>query len=103
MNVREFVRRHLSDAIVVLIGFLVAKWWGLAFAIICVVIGKFGMRALVLNALGVLALMVVAVLLEGNSAVNYTFVATRTIANELGLLLIVAVAALVIPRAEVRQ
>lgn len=98
MSVRDAVKTRLPDLVVVISGFLLAKWWGLAFGLGCVLVARFGTRALTLNALCVLVVMVLAVLLEGQYKLSFDFSSSRPIANELGLLLLVAVLALVIPR-----
>jgi hypothetical protein len=100
VNVRELVKRSLPDLAILLSGFLVAKWWGILFASVCVVIARFGTKALVANALCVLAAMVIAVLFEASLETGFAFVQHRPVANELGLLLIVAVIAIVVPRPE---
>jgi hypothetical protein len=51
----------------------------------------------------VLAAMVIAVLFETSLGTGFTFVEDRPVANELGLLLVVAVIALVVPRSEPGQ
>jgi hypothetical protein len=98
VSVRDAVKVNLPDAVVVVSGFLFAKWWGLAFGLGCVLVARFGTRALMLNALCVLVVMVLAVLLEGQLKLSFDFSSSRPIANELGLLLLIAVLALVIPR-----
>jgi uncharacterized membrane protein YwaF len=98
VNQRDLVRRSLPDLAILLSGFLIAKWWGLLFGIACVVIARFGTKALVANALCVLAAMVIAVLFETSLRTGFTYVKDRPVANELGLLLVVAVIALVVPR-----
>ena len=98
MNVREAAKVRLPDLVVVVSGFLLAKWWGLAFGLGCVLVARFGTRALTLNALSVLVAMVLVVLFEGQLKLSFEFSSSRPIANELGLLLLVAVLALVIPR-----
>ena len=103
MNLREVVKPSLPDLAILLSGFLIAKWWGLLFGIACVVIARFGTKALVVNALCVLSAMVIAVLVETSLGTGFTFVEDRPVANELGLLLVVAVIALVVPRSEPGQ
>ncbi len=98
MSVRDAVKVNLPDVVVVVSGFLFAKCWGLAFGLGCVLVARFGRRALTLNALCVLVAMVLAVLFEGTLKLDFDFSLSRPIANELGLLLLVAVLALVIPR-----
>ena len=98
MNLREVVKPGLPDLAILLSGFLIAKWWGLLFGIACVAIARFGTKALVVNALCVLATMVIAVLVEASLGTGFAFVQNRPVANELGLLLVVAVIALVVPR-----
>lgn len=103
MNLRELVKRSLPDLAILLSGFLVAKWWGLLFAIVCVVIARFGTKALVVNALCLLGAMVIAVLFEAELRTGFVFVQRRPVANELGLLLVVAVIAIVVPRSHSGQ
>lgn len=98
MNLRDLVKRSLPDLAILLSGFLIAKWWGFLFAIVCVVIARFGTKALVANALCVLGVMVIAVLFETALRTGFVFVQRRPVANELGLLLVVAVIAIVVPR-----
>ncbi len=103
MNQRDLVKRSHPDLAILLSGFLIAKWWGLLFAIVCVVVARFGTKALVVNALCVLGAMVIAVLFEAALRTGFVFVQRRPVANELGLLLVVAVIAIVIPRARPGQ
>lgn len=103
MNLRELVKRSLPDLAILLSGFLIAKWWGILFGVACVVIARFGTKALVVNALCVLGAMVIAVLFEAALRTGFVFVQRRPVANELGLLLVIAVIAIVIPRPQPGQ
>lgn len=98
MSIRDAVKVNLPDVVVVVSGFLLARWWGLAFGLGCVLVARFGTRALTVNAFCVLVAMVLAVLFEGQLKLAFDFSSSRPIANELGLLLLVAVLTLVIPR-----
>lgn len=95
---RDRVVVLVPDAVILIAAWAIAGWWGVAFGLVCALVARWGTVALTVNALAVLVAMVAAILLQGPLQQGFAFVAERPIANELGLLLIVAVLALVIPR-----
>jgi len=98
----DILRRLVPDFAIVVAGFLIAEWWGVGFAIICGIVARRGTSALVVNAMVVLISMVTAMIVQGPFDQRFGFVSDRPVANLLGLLLIVAVLALVIPRGPAR-
>ena len=91
-------RERIADLATLVLGFAIARWWGLLFALVCCVLAQRGQGALVVACLTMLAALVTAVLVQGPLQQGFDFVSSRPIANEFGLLLVVAVVAIAVPR-----
>ncbi len=91
-------RERIADLATLVLGFAIARWWGLLFALVCCVLAQRGQGALVIACVTMLAAMVIAMLMQGPMQQGFVFVESRPIANEFGLLLVVAVVAIVVPR-----